>query len=328
MGKSKAPTPPDPKETAGAQTSTNIGTSIANNTMGMVDQYTPDGSLVNEIIGYQDWTDPNTGTVHKIPRYKQTTSLSEMGTQIKGQNDKTQLNLAETGAQQSAFLKDYLGNIWSPDTSAIEGRLMELGSQRLNPRFAQEEDRLRTRLENQGITPGSEAWNREMASFGQSKNDAFNSLMLQGRGQAFGELQAQRNQPINEISALLSGSQVSNPNVQGATPQAMPTVDYAGLVNANYNQRLSAWQQNQANKQSLLGGLFGLGSNLIMSDERLKTDIRRVGQTDAGLPVYTYRYKGEPAYHMGVMAQEAEQMFPQAVHEVGGFKAVDYREVA
>jgi hypothetical protein len=260
MGKSKAPTPPDPKETAGAQTATNIGTAIANNTMGMVDQYTPDGSLTNEVIGYQDWTDPNTGTTHKIPRYKQTTALSEMGQQIKGQNDTTQLNMAETGAQQSAFLKDYLGTPWNPDTSAIEGRLMELGSQRLDPRFAQEEDRLRTRLENQGLTAGSEAWNREMTGFNQSKNDAFNSLMLQGRGQAFNELGSIRNQPINEISALLSGSQVNSPNVSPATPQSMPTVDYAGLVNSNYNQRLGNWQQQQAQKQSLMGGLFGLAA--------------------------------------------------------------------
>lgn len=324
----KAPTPPDPKETAGAQTATNIGTAIANNTMGLVDQYTPDGSLVNEVVGYEDWTDPNTGTVHKIPRYKQTTSLSEMGQQIKGQSDTTKLNLAQTGAQQSAFLKDYLGTPWNPDTSAIEGRLMELGSQRLDPRFAQEEDRMRTRLANQGVTEGSEAYNREMGRFSQSKNDAYNSLMLQGRGQAFNELGAIRNAPINEISALLSGSQVNSPNVQGATPQGMPTVDYAGLVNSNYNQKLGAWQQNQAQSQSLLGGLFGLGSNLIMSDARLKEDIRRVGKTDAGLPIYTYRYRGEPAYHMGVMAQEAEVMFPDAVHEVGGFKAVDYRGVA
>lgn len=263
MGKSKAPAPPDPNVTAGAQTATNIGTAIANNTMGMVDQVTPDGKLTNTIQGYVDWTDPNTGTVHKIPRYLQTTELSEAGQAIKGQNDKTQLNLAETGANQSAFLKDYLGTPWNPDTSAIEGRLMELGSQRLDPRFAQEEDRLRTRLANQGITPGSEAYNREMAAFGQNKNDAFNSLMLQGRGQAFNELGAIRNAPINEISALLSGSQVSNPNVSAAAPQGMPTVDYAGLVNSNYNQRLGAWQQNQANKQSLLGGLFGLGASAI-----------------------------------------------------------------
>lgn len=263
MGKSRAPAPPDPRQTAQAQTGTNIGTAIANNTMGMVNQVTPDGSLTYTQSGTKQWTDPYTGQTYALPQYTATTSLSEMGQQIKGQNDQTQLNLAQTGAQQSSFLKDYLGEIWNPDTSAIEGRLMELGSQRLDPRFAQEEERLRTRLANQGVTAGSEAWNREMASLGQAKNDAYNQLLLTGRGQAFGELQAQRNQPINEISALLSGSQVSNPNVQMMQPQGAATTDVAGLINSNYNQRLSAWEQNQANRQGPLGGLFGLGAKAI-----------------------------------------------------------------
>lgn len=263
MGKPDAPAPPDPKATSAAATGTNIGTAIANNSMGMVNQVTPDGSLTYNQTGTYKYTDPYTGKTYDLPTYTATTALSEMGNKIKGQNDLTQLNMAETGAQQSGFLKDYLGEVWSPDTSAIEGRLMELGSQRLNPRFQQEEDQLRTRLANQGITEGSEAYNREMSRFGQSKNDAFNSLMLTGRGQAFNELQTVRNQPINEISALLSGSQVNNPNVQMAQPQGAATTDVAGIINQNYNQRLGAWQQNNAQRQSLLGGLFGLGASAI-----------------------------------------------------------------
>lgn len=263
MGKSRPPAPPDPRETGAAQTGTNIGTAIANNSMQMVNQVTPDGRLTYTQSGTKNWTDPFTGKTYQIPTYTATTELSAMGQQINGQNDQTQLNLAQTGAQQSSFLRDYLGNIWNPDTSAIEGRLMELGSQRLDPRFAQEEDRLRTRLANQGVTAGSEAWNREMESLNQSRNDAFNQLMLQGRGQAFSELQTMRNQPINEISALLSGSQVSNPNVQMVTPQGAATTDVAGLINTNYNQRLSNWQTQQQQRGSLLGGLFGLGAKAI-----------------------------------------------------------------
>lgn len=260
MGKPKPPAPPDPKETSAAQTGTNIGTAIANNTMGMVNQVTPDGSLTYSQSGTQTYTEPYTGKTYEIPRYTSTTQLSEMGQQIKGHNDQTQLNMAQTGNQQSGFLKDYLGEIWNPDTSAIEGRLMELGSARLDPRFAQDEEALRTRLTNQGITTGSEAWNREMAVLGQNKNDAYNQLMLQGRGQAFGELQAQRNQPINEISALLSGSQVSNPSVAMYQPQGAATTDVAGLINQNYAQKQQNYQQKMAAQQSLMGGLFGLAA--------------------------------------------------------------------
>lgn len=263
MGKSKAPAPPDPMQTAGAQTATNIGTAIANNTMGMVNQVTPDGSLTYNQTGTVKWTDPNTGRVFDLPQYTATTSLSPEGAAIKGQNDQTQMNLATIGNNQSGFLKDYLSQPWNADTDAIEGRLWDLNMKRLEPQFAREEDALRTRLANQGVTAGSEAWNREMDAFRSAKGNTWNDLALAGRGQAFSESQALRNQPINEISALLSGSQVSNPNVSMFQPQGAATTDVAGLINSNYNQRLSAWEQNQANRQGLLGGLFGLGAKAI-----------------------------------------------------------------
>lgn len=83
----------------------------------------------------------------------------------------------------------------------------------------------------------------------------------------------------------------------------------------------------------ILGGLGGLAGGLgkmgvTLSDRRLKTDILRVGRTDGGLPVYTYRYKGEPAIYMGVMAQDVEQVQPGALGpEVGGYRTVNYQEV-
>ncbi|PII38583.1 hypothetical protein T190_18770 [Sinorhizobium meliloti CCBAU 01290] len=44
MGKQKAPSPPDPNKTASAQTATNIGTAIANQTLGNVNQVTPEAA--------------------------------------------------------------------------------------------------------------------------------------------------------------------------------------------------------------------------------------------------------------------------------------------
>ena len=257
------PAPPDPKETSAAQTGTNIGTAIANNAMGMVNQNTPNGSLSYSQSGTYTYKDPYTGKTYEIPTYTATTTLTPQQQAILDQNNQTQLNLAQTGAQQSAFLQDYLGEVWNPDTAAIENYLYDLGSQRLDPRFAQQEDALRTQLANQGVMPGSEAWNREMATLSQAENDAYTQLMLQGRSQAFGELQAIRNQPINEISALLSGSQVSMPGVQMYQPQGAATTDVAGLINQNYAQQQANYQSQLASQQSLLGGLFGLGASAI-----------------------------------------------------------------
>lgn len=251
----KAPAPPDPYETAGAQTGTNIGTAIANNSMGNVNQITPDGSLTYEQTGTQTYTGPD-GQTYEIPLTTATTSLSDANQAIYDQNQGAQLNLASLANERSDFLRDYLPGSEAA-TDQIDSKLYELGSKRLDPRFAQEEDALRTRLANQGIAPGSEAYNREMSLMGQNKNDAYNQLLLSGRGQALNEV----NMPINQITALLSGSQVSNPNVSLNQQQGMATTDVAGLINQNYQQR----QQNYQNdpRHGILGGLFGLGAKAI-----------------------------------------------------------------
>jgi Chaperone of endosialidase len=71
----------------------------------------------------------------------------------------------------------------------------------------------------------------------------------------------------------------------------------------------------------------GIGSlfKFIPSDERLKEDICHVGALFDGTPVYRYRYKGMPAFHIGLMAQDVERRAPGAVIEINGYKAVDYR---
>lgn len=52
----------------------------------------------------------------------------------------------------------------------------------------------------------------------------------------------------------------------------------------------------------------------LFSDERLKTDITKVGATAEGQPIYTYKYKDNPiTTHMGVMAQETLKYHPEAV---------------
>lgn len=75
---------------------------------------------------------------------------------------------------------------------------------------------------------------------------------------------------------------------------------------------------------SLFGGLLGLGS-MLMSDARAKEDISPVGKTFDGQTLYRFRYKGEPAMHVGLIAQEVEQSHPESVAEAGGMKHVDYR---
>ena len=75
------------------------------------------------------------------------------------------------------------------------------------------------------------------------------------RAASLQEAYQQRNQPINEISALLGGSQVQMPGFVNNPALNAPTTDYAGLINTNYNQRLNQWQQNQAAQGSMMSGI-------------------------------------------------------------------------
>lgn len=122
-----------------------------------------------------------------------------------------------------------------------------------------------------------------------------------------------------------------------------------GLINPDVGLNLGAaerqnkLQAQMANAQAsassssgIMGALGSIGGGLasgigaaggfaaMFSDRRLKTDIQKVGKTNAGLPIYTYKYKGDNKTQMGVMAQDVEKKTPNAVKEVGGFKAVNY----
>jgi hypothetical protein len=430
MGKD-APQAPDPKETASAQTGTNIGTAIANGYIGNINQVTPDGSLTYKTTGTQKWTDPTSGKVYDIPTTTAIQSLSKTQQKLKNKNDVTQSNLANTAMQQSKRLGGLLNEPFSLDGLPAAGDASKLGLpqyqqfsggpqlqtsvgdagpiqrqiadagqvqtgladagditksynsdfsadrqkvedallSRINPQLSNDRAALEQKLANQGLMPGSEAFNRAVDESSRASNDARYGAILAGgqeqsrlvgleaqraqfqnsaqqqlydqimgkgtfansaqqqqfgqnaaqmeannsgqaqqyqqglasaqfgndanqqifannnqatagnnslqdqafnaeqskiaaqnsqRTQALNEAFAARNQPLNEISGLLSGSQITSPSFVPTQGQSIPTVDYAGLVNQDYQNRLGAYNTKQAGYGSLLGGLAGM----------------------------------------------------------------------
>ena len=190
---------------------------------------------------------------------------------------------------------------------------------RLQPELAQQSAATAQQLANQGITPGSEAYNNAMREQQQGQNDLLSQAALQGinldmsanqqgYGQAMGQAGlyntaigqnygeagtsaglynqaaaqqynqnlgaaqfgntaaqqayqqqlAQYNQPLNQIAALMSGSQIQAPQFQqytgggqiGAAPVAQAATNQGNYNTAAYNSQMTA-----------LGGLYsGLGS--------------------------------------------------------------------
>lgn len=142
---------------------------------------------------------------------------------------------------------------------------------------------------------------------------------------------------LGQNSAALSGSSSANLLTQAGNAQAAGLVGGANADAQGRSQFLGilggAGGGALLGSAGMLGGLgaaggAGLGGLMALCDERAKEDIREVGQLDSGLKVYVFKYKGDDMPYIGVMAQEAEKIFPDAVKEINGLKHVDYAKVA
>lgn len=333
MGRGPSPPPaPDPRETASAQTATNIGTAIANQRGALVNQVTPYGTLRFDQTGTFQYSDPlePDAAPYQIPTYTATQTFTPIGQQISNNTTQTELNLARLGNSQSARLNNLLDRPVQLGNEAVEGRIADLQRKRMDPLFAERRDALETRLANQGIKRGTDAYSRAMSDFGETENDAYNQMFLTGRAQAINEQLTERNQPLNEIAALMSGSQVSQPTFVGTPAFNAPTTDFAGITNAAYQQDLARWNAQQANSGFPIGGLFSaLGSigAAAFSDRRLKRDILPLGLL-GDLPIYAWRYIWGGPMHVGVMAQDMLALRPEAVIVTpSGYLAVDYGRI-
>lgn len=248
----KTPKAPDPVKTAAAQSASNRDTALSSQLLNMVDQQDPYGSLTYTQNGTNSYVDSLTGKTVTVPKFTATTTLSPEQQKILDQTNAAELNLAGIANERSNFLKDYLSKPFDVN-AATESKLYDLGRARLDPRFAEQQEQQRTQLINSGIRPGSAAYTSAMRDFEANRNDAYNQLALTGRQQAFNEASYERSQPLNEIIGLMSGAQVQGPQLVNTPQSQVGGVDYADLVNQQYQAKLQ-------NQQAKLGGLFGLAA--------------------------------------------------------------------
>jgi hypothetical protein len=97
-----------------------------------------------------------------------------------------------------------------------------------------------------------------------------------------------------------------------------------GLV-ANTGQVSSS--KSTGGGPSTLGSIASAAGGIasIFSDRRLKTDVRKVGETADGINVYRFRYHGTSREHEGVMADEVAAVRPDALGpKIAGYQTVDY----
>jgi hypothetical protein len=130
--------------------------------------------------------------------------------------------------------------------------------QRLQPQIEQSNERLTAQLANQGIVPGTEAYNRAMTLQGQKTNDLLTSAQVQGMNTGLQAQQLQNQQAAN-IKSLSAPSYI-NPYSQAAV--AGP--DYLGAYTTSQAAQIAAQNAANARSANLQNGLFGLGGAALL----------------------------------------------------------------
>lgn len=332
-----APDPPDYSAAATAQGAANVESAVAGSRLNNPNVINPYGS--------QTWVEGDTDTSR--PTMVQEFSPEQQG--LYDQSVQTKSLLGGLGIQGATALGDVIGQNLDfsslpaapVDASATRNQVIDSMMTRVNEDTDRSIDQKRSDLIAAGIRPGTQAYDNAMAQIERGRTDARQQAIIAGgseaqrdyqmdsdrRRTALAEMLAGRQTPLNEINALVSGSQVSNPF---AVPNAAQNTQVApaplfGAAQAQGEANMNSYNAQQAGMSNAMSGLFGLGSSAIkfFSDRRLKRNIRRIGTHRLGIGLYEFDYIwGEHAE--GVMADEVMTVMPAAVSVHDGYAMVDY----
>lgn len=353
MGKS-APPPPPPPDYAGAavaQGAANVESARVGSKLSNPNMYTPYG---NQLVSYDG--DQPTITQTLTPQAQRTldeqqktqlqlATLSGKGAQLAGNVLDKPFKFAGPNVQTSLDLSNVAKMPVNAGTTGMEAIMS-----RLEPSLQRNRVSTETNLINQGLRPGTEAYDNAARLLGESENDQRTQAVLQGinldtaanaqgynqalqggqfantaQQQALMQAIQNRQMPLNEITALMSGSQIQNPQFNaysGTNVNAAPVFAASqaqGQADQNtYNQQVATQNANTAGLYSLAGA--GVKA---FSDVRLKSNIVKIGNHPIGIGIYEYDIFGQR--EQGVIAQELMQVMPDAVHQhPSGYLMVDY----
>jgi len=288
------PPPPDPYKVSAADQQGNTGTAIAQTWLNNANTYNPYGSSTWQRTGTQ-FTKDAQGKDIEIPTFTNYQTLSPTEQAKYDMESGLALQMGDIANSQLGRLDEALREPINMDGLPEEQRLSgdytayrDRAEQALRQRMSPELDRLaaadRTRLANQGVRMGSVAYDRGEEQIARNRNDAELAIIAAGGSEADRALQhdlasvdasatareralqerlLQRNQPLNEIAALMSGSQVNSPQFTAYKPGTIAPTSVGDNIWKEYQAKMQNWQIQQQQRQASLGGLFGLGGSLL-----------------------------------------------------------------
>ena len=252
-----------------------------------------------------------------------------------GQNITNQVNMAAAGAGRTAS---------SPEYAAALSRGLAAGEA---PTIAQQYNANvgsllqgaggafgagSTTAQGQGTLMSQDVQNQllAMSAAGQLPSivSAAPSAYLSAANQAYNQPYQNISTPLGMLSPLAQAFGTTTGGYTGTGTGTSAGTQY-GTTQGTTQGTSTTTQSNPLMNQLIGGGLLGLGvaSKLGMfSDVRVKEGVEPVGLLFNGLPIYKYNYKFDPAKtpQIGLLAQDVEQVMPEAVGNVGGIKTVRY----
>lgn len=217
------------------------------------------------------------------------------------------------------------GSLENFDRDAMERTLYDRSTALLRPELENLRESRMTQLNSLGLPVGGDAYTKATDQLDRSEYDTYNRAAMDAVIGAGNESRADRSANMSELAQLLSLA----PGSEGNTAQQ--GADIANLIQGNYAQR-------SANHNNEMQGYTNAASTALLaylafSDDRLKESIQKVGER-FGFNWYTWTWNetaetlGLIGQSEGVIAQEVEQIRPDLVVEVNGYKAVNYGGLA
>lgn len=277
-GGSSAPAAPDYSGAAKATAEANLKAAQTATAANRVNQFTPYGNLSFAQTGKDEQGNPIWSATQSVaPGLENAVTASQKAVSDYGYSPfAANVNPLQTGVDPSVTGQQG----WDKATNAI--------LQRLTPTMQQQSQQSDQQLANQGIMPGSQAYNAAKQQLAQQQNDLLTQASLGGaqvQNQMYNQAMANA-QLGNQANQIGFGQQLSSYGTNLSSPlsyasgvKSLATPSYANIIpqqttsgadmlgatNAQYQNQLASYNAEQARNSQMLGGLMGLGGMALMA---------------------------------------------------------------